>query len=348
MIDWSRVGGVGLVGLALLLPWLTWWRLTTPHPHLAVILTPQWLLVCAVLLGLSGWIALSDGWAGALIGWLVLRAVPSTTPGTFEVAYLAVLGGLILVAVRQIPAGWRETVRLALVLGGLAQVAYMCGQALGYDPIWMGWQQGPARVLGTLGNENFAGTYLGILAAIAPWWALPIFALGLGVAHSAVGTLAAGIGLLARYRGLWWGWVGIGAWVSWGAWMRGSDLTASLLTRWTAWTRWYAELDWSNFWVGHGLGSWAFYAKPVWGEWFMQAHNEYVQLGYEAGIIAVLLLFGWLWRYRRNWTGVWGGGAAAVAVTACAMFPFHLAVTALVALIIVGLATNQEAVCESF
>lgn len=70
----------------------------------------------------------------------------------------------------------------------------------------------------------------------------------------------------------------------------------------------------------------------------MQAHNDYLQLWYEAGLLGLLPVAAWIWT-RRLWEGRYAGAAVAVLVVSATMFPFHLAVTGLTAVLILGLAT---------
>lgn len=252
----------------------------------------------------------------------------------------------MLVAVRSLSEHMRRWIRPLLIGGGLLQVAYVAQQALGYDVIWMGAEKGPARALGTLGQENFVGAYLGILLPVAPLWLAPAFVLGLILAKSVTGMIAGLVGLLWQQRAPWWIWAASVAGV---ALMLGTIAhgPVSLLVRLNVW--WVAlthQTPWTVL-VGHGLGAWPmeFPLIQPWqgiGEFYLQAHNEYVQWGYEAGLFGVALAGRWLWVHRAALTGSWGGGVVAVLLVSCAMFPFHVAILGLLAVTVLGLATGEK------
>jgi cation transporter-like permease len=76
-------------------------------------------------------------------------------------------------------------------------------------------------------------------------------------------------------------------------------------------------------------------------EFYLQAHNELLQLAYEGGLVAVILLTAWGLAHRA----VWGAGARrdqaallALAVLSLTWFPFHVPTLAVVAVTIVGVA----------
>ena len=345
---WSFVGGVVVV-VGFLLPWLTWMLLTTPNPHLAVTQTPFWLFLMGMLLVGCAVVLRLDPWLGALVGYLLLRSVWPAFSNTFEAALVVTMGACALVSLRFVPLTWHKDLATIFTVGGVLQVGYVAIQAFGYDPIWMGVTHGTTRLLGTLGNENYVGAYVGMLMPLAPLWALPVLALGLILTHSMNGALAASVGLLVRFRRSRLAWGGVALLLAIVLWRQGvasAWLGSSIQTRWIVWQAAIHDLGWWQWLWGYGLGGWGARLPngvQPWvgvGEWFAQAHNDYLQLLYEGGLVAVGLLGAWLWRHRQMFAHPrWGGAAAAVLATALFMFPFHLAVLGLTGLIILGLAT---------
>jgi hypothetical protein len=78
-------------------------------------------------------------------------------------------------------------------------------------------------------------------------------------------------------------------------------------------------------------------------EWFVQAHNEVVQLVYEWGLFGLACLVGWLVAHRARWRMPEGAAVAALGVVALGMFPWHLAVLAVPALVVLACATPEVA-----
>ena len=336
-----------LVGLTILLPWTTMWRLGTDDPTVAVQNTPLWLITVGAVAALALWTAGTDAWLGGWLGYLSLRALPSDGSAAFEVLALAAVGVAVVVASRTIPESWHLWIIAALVTVGLLETGYVVLQAMGYDPLWVG-NHFPARLrmLGTLGNENFVGAYLGILLVLGPRWAWPLFAFGIVLTNALTGLIAASVGLLVRARVHWMGWAVLaGAFTGWMAWHG----ALSLQIRGRVWAAAVADTTPWTALFGHGLGSWADRMPKVqpWvgvGEHFVQAHNDYLQFWYEAGLLGVALLIGWLWTHRAMFTHLrYGGALAALSVTALTMFPFHLAVLGTLGALLLGLATKGDA-----
>ena len=72
---------------------------------------------------------------------------------------------------------------------------------------------------------------------------------------------------------------------------------------------------------------------------YYHAHNEYLQLAYEGGAVALALLAAWLWTHRRAFRGAHGPSLVALGLVAVAWFPFHVAAMAGPLLVLLGLAT---------
>ena len=338
MRGWTAGGWLACLGV--LLPWLTWIPLTTENPHAAVLLTPYWLLALGLLGALAGSLVRADRWLGVWIGVLVLRALPNTWPGTFEVVFLAALGAQGIVWVRALSRTQQRWLIRGLTASALGEAAYVGLQWLGWDPIWRGTDRAVMHLVGTLGNGNYVGAYLAMVTPLAPLWAMPVLLGGIGLSMSFTGMIAASIGILVR--------VGVSRRI----WMLAGGVLAlvvalhgvvSLQVRSVVWLAALRDQTWLTVCIGHGLGGWISRMPAIqpWqgvGEWFMQAHNDYLQLWYEAGLLGLLPVLAWIWT-RRLWEGPYAGAAVAVGVVSATMFPFHLAVTGLTAVVVLGLAT---------
>lgn len=334
-----------IIGAAFLAPWMGWVLLSTPQPNVAVLQTPQWVFAVGGLLALSAWIAQTDPWLGLFTGWLTVRGVTLPHPLSFEVMYTVAFGAAMLTWLRQTPFAWLPRIRQGLVLLGAAQAVYVIVQSWGWDPIWAGWTRTWGPIVGTLGNGNYAGWYLGMLWPLAPWWLWPLYILGIAATKSYTGMMMGMVGLSVRY--LWmaspWAWaLMLSLFVGWVlVWF-----PISLRIRALVWTIGLQDLPWWGWLIGLGPGAWiARLAYPMPGvvEIFLQAHHEYLQLLYEGGLVALVLLAGWLWTHRGVWTvSPWNGPVVAILLGACTMFPFHLAALGLTALVIVGVALRAQ------
>lgn len=342
-----------ILALTVGVPWLTWWTLTTPNPHAAVTETPILLSALGLLLVLSIGIGATDAWLGVFVGYLVLRTLPLTSPFAFETAYLSVLGAMALTMVSKVPPAMIARLKGMLLAGGAVQAGYGIVQALGYDPIWIGWYQAvdpSLDIRGTLGNRDFFGAYQAILLCLSPVWLMPVFLIGLGLSKCVVAMLSACLGLSWRYRQyrVTWGIACVGILACAGYAMMRTPELSSLWHRFAVWTM--ALTDWmAHPILGWGTGAWPLripqlqqihniYPESV----FVQAHHEYLQILYDGGVIGLGLLAGWIWTHRRMCCGTMGGSVMAIAVNSLGNFPFHVGTTALLSLMVMGLACAEE------
>lgn len=337
-----------MVGLAIVLPWTTWLRLSAPSAEAALLATPLLLFTLAAL----GLVALelvpSDPWLAAFLGWAAILVLRDGTGYALETAQWITFGALLLAGVRRLPATSRPWVRWGLLASAGAQALYVGLQTARFDPLFAGWgwtvQPWPG---GTLGNPTWVGAWLALAVPLAPWPLAIALLFGVVLTQSAVALIAAAVGLvLAHRRRL----IGLGL-----------VLTASLAlllmlreppVRLSGITRLeIAQLGLREWWrtaplLGVGPGTWwtripaAQYRERVYPyEAFVWAHSDLLQLLYEFGAVALVLLGGWLWWHRAMWGTPYAGALGALAVESVAFFPFHLATIAALAIVIVGLAT---------
>lgn len=339
--------GVLIAVLAIALPWLSWLHLTSAYHSLAALHTPQWLWIMGTIGALGLLISRQDAWLGILVVYTACRAVSADYLGTFEVAYCVALGATGIWMIQQIPRRSHEWIVTGLVASGCVEVLYLIQQALGFDLLWGRWDYAPGWIFGTIGNPSFVGAYLGMILPLAPWWLLPVFLTGLSLTQSMTGFLAGAAGLFVRYR-LYerrvWRLAALLAFVAgwgWYEWHGISTVTGRVIV----WTYGLWHFIDAPVW-GWGLGGWwanEAISLPWVVEIFFQAHNEYLQWTYEAGLVGLACLMGWAWSHRHAFlTSPYRGGMVAVAVAATTLFIFHLTILAVTGLVILGLGTAIE------
>jgi O-antigen ligase len=129
---------------------------------------------------------------------------------------------------------------------------------------------------------------------------------------------------------------------------KGPDAYSGFAHRLAVWRIALDHLTPMGWLIGAGPGSWGttvpllqlqqqIYPSEV----FLQGHNEWLQLLFESGAVAVACLGGWLWAHKRAWTGPYGPSLWAILICSLGMFGFRLAMTGCVALVILGLATSE-------
>ena len=341
-----------LVGLLVALPLIAAVPLGSQVARIAVTSSPLYLYTVGLLVLFASWIGQTDKWLGWFVAWMGVTLLWTPTVAAFETAETVIMSALALVIFRTLPHDKHAQVVSVLVATGLFQVIDGLQQWVGYDVLWHGLKQiQPINaIFGTTGNSNYYGVYLAMIAPLAPWWAVPFFLLGIVMAHSLLGILAVSLALLWRVRdskvlvGLGVGLALAGAGVV--MLLKGSTPLSGFHHRLAVWQLAMENLTWKGWAIGAGPGSWSqhvpglqfqrgIYANEV----FLQGHNEWLQLLYENGLMAVGLLVAWIASQRRMLTGPYGGAVLAVIVCSLGMFGFRLAMTGCVALVIIGLAS---------
>jgi len=291
-------------------------------------------------------------------------------------------GALGLWAMRQIPRSHTRFAVNLLAVSGAFQALYIVGQRYHFDPLWGQWVGGMLmpnlRALGTLGTEDAAAANVAITAPLMPWWLLPLpfmaVVVGQPEGHSLTAIGALLVGLAVRYYRTWW-LLWIEVWsvllaALWGfQYVQHWQVPSTALARLAVWA--LALRDWWATFPIYGflpnIHPQIFYAtaNPVTGngpwwprvallqkyanvlptnESFQQAHNDWLQWGYEYGLLGVGILGGWLWTHRRMVTAEHGVGAALIAgaVAAGGFFIFQVVGLALLMIALVGIATRVE------
>lgn len=344
-----------LMALVLILPIMPALPFWTDNTLFAVTASPLYVFTVGALVMFSAWIWLQDRWLGALTAWVGIALLWTPTVHAFEVTEMLVLSACLLMMAEDMSPSLQANLVLALVVAGLFEVIYGVQQWIGYDVLWHGTQQiVPIKaIFGTLGNSNYYGVYLAMIAPLAPWWAVPFFVVGIILSHSLLAMGAVSLALLWRVRANRRFVIG-GAVLAFAslvliAALKGAVPLSGMAHRLAVWKLALDHLTEWQWLVGLGPGSWAetvpFLQRAAQiypNEVFIQGHNEWIQLVYENGLVAMLCLSGWLWAHKRAWTGLYGPALVSVMVCSFGMFGVRLAITGCVALAILSLALSKE------
>lgn len=193
------------------------------------------------------------------------------------------------------------------------------------------WHLSPLVLFGILGCKSSCGVIAAIAGALARFLFSPPLRTKIKTAVIAIALLPA-------------------AWFFWqiDPLFKPSGIFAN--SRWDAWKHIIRSLWPVPF--GRGLASFRdlFPAMYPRGESWMQAHNEYLQVGFEMGLhtlCLILIYLGWFfvcaWRRRRSLSDhdrIIVAGMAAVAVGSMGWHVFHVAPLALIGAAWLGLAQN--------
>ena len=365
----SDFAALVLVWLVFALPFTTPLLLASPNHWAAYMQSPY--LVYAVGCGLifATWIGTKDRWLGALLAWPVLMCLWVPKAMSYQTVTTMLLSGFALISIWGWRDDWVKLARWAFVGAAVFQSCYALIQPFGHDPMWGLWDSELVKeryaAVGTIGNNNWLGVYLGVLLPLMPLWAMPIVICGLLVSKCLTGIVAAICGLAWMHRkrflrdgnGLYTAGflalaiitiVGVLLW-------RGHDWPKGITERVEVWAFVAKTMPWWQWVIGGGPGSWSDIV-PFWQlsmnatkhAIFLQGHNEFFQVIFETGVIGLLLMLGWVWAHRAMFNGPYGGALVAMGVSGLTMFGFRLAILGCTALVIIGLATrdNHERICD--
>src|SRR5438132_6467461 len=366
---WIPLGG------ALLAPLVTWFpMLALKWPNLGLPPYPpadgvnvwgmhvMWLVLLGVIAFVVGQ---RDRWLGlavAVVGLTVFYRGARLDP-TSSVMFAA--GALLVTLLRLTPRAYHGRIAGALAAVGMFEIVYVAHQMMGYDVLWANMWGIPTSAIvqpiGTLGTVDGVGAYIAITAPLMPLWAVPAAIYVVWAGHSLSALLALAVGLVIpwviRPRGHWLAasLAGLGA-VAFGsmAYLKGL-MTPTVAGRFAIWKFGAAPAGSSDPVLGWGLGGWSTHVPALQvgqnfmpmgaGELWQQAHNEYLQLGAEMGVVGLLLLGLWLWEHRAMVLDrTWGPSVGALAVNCVGFFPMHTVSIALLGLIVVALASQDGGV----
>lgn len=322
-----------------------------------------WLVTLGLLALIVG---ASDKWLGvaiAISGLLIWIRGAAMDP-THSVIFA--LGALCLVSVRSgASPDWASRARWLLVGCGAFQIVYIIQQKAGYDVLWGPMLGGTLlphlQPIGTLLGVDIAASYVAILAPLMPLWLLP-FALYVVVTSQSLGAIVAlAVGLTVAYRPWRHPRVAVVAGmilltvIAFGYQARvvGKVTQHARVGIWKFSTERWVRTDPI---LGYGLGGWsarvpAQQAEAKYlptGELWREAHNEPLQWLVETGLVGALLLGLWLYDYRRMFLHPeWGASIAALAASCLTFHPFHVVASALMGILLIGLATRHEEECPA-
>lgn len=286
---------------------------------------------------------------------------PFSTKYSSEAFRAVMIGCLWFYMVSQIPRDKTKYLLDAICIIALLNVGMLISQYFGFDPIFK-----PSKIsygtpaVGFLSNKNEVSAILAFClpAFFRSKWSMltPLVFVGLSISSSTGGALAAVAATTGYFvirdgrRFLINDWLLLVALYAWLAVFLGFiDSPMSVFkskpiaatdaygySRFEAWRRGF-ELYKQHWLLGAGIGHWkiVFKAVNIQGYWFKHAHNEFIQAGFEMGILVAPIVIGYLVGVARKLrTGsILLPAAALVAILTNSMvnFPFHVAQTAIVA-----------------
>lgn len=259
-------------------------------------------------------------------------------------------GALLLVGLRRVPRRQHQRVRVLLVAMAAFQGAYAFIQWRGYDPLWGPWLGGTLaaqpQMLGTLGSVNATAGYLAVVLPLMPVWLAVLIVPLILLSHSmgAIAAMIVGVAMCFRTRLV--AWLGAASAILAAFYVLHKATHGARVMIWSFSLEHFPPQAWLTGW---GLGGWAQrvpelqqrYAFSPTGEIWTEAHNEPLQWVVETGLVGALFLGCWLWRHRAMFAHpVWGPSVCALAVQCLTWHPFHIVSSALLGLIVIGLASR--------
>lgn len=351
----------------LLAPLVTWLPMPTVHFGLPLPAYPPaqgidlwqlhalWFVLFGLVAAIVGpgdrWLAVALGMAGLTI---FLRGATMNVMASLMFA----LGALALWAVRQTPEARVPALLRVLAGCGAFQAVYVLQQKyLAYDFFWGPWFGGvptpTIQPLGTLGTVDATSAFIAITSSLMPWWLLPVAFWAVLTSQSMGANAALLVGLAVTYgprlyRRAPWSPAVLGAGLAGFVWyfLTSVKSTDAVWPRLDIWRAGLVTAYAQSPVFGWGLGGWELRRlvyQPT-GEYFREAHSEWVQWACEAGLVGLIVLTGWLWRHRAMFTHPrLGGAVTALAVTCGSFFTLHTVATGFLAVVVIGLATAPRA-----
>lgn len=297
----------------------------------------------AILLAYAIWF-FGNKWLSAL---LVLATVscfyPRLTGNSFVTFQLIVFAAAwYLIIVYALKPRYVSILLDAMCIIALCHVAYQMFQICGYDFIYRarGNVGNTVRTVGLMSNRNELAALLSFcLPAFfrKGWvWLIPLMIVGFFNTHVMGGILAGFVALgvfLIRYLHRWI-WVSIAVLVVlFGLYCVFLDFHIDL-SRLTAWSLMW-DLYKHNWLFGFGIGSFqTIFYTPELRQFFIapfaQAHNDIFQGVFEMGIGFAVIFIGYLISVRKK-AIIPLAALGAIVVNSLVNFPFHIAITAMIA-----------------
>ena len=330
----------------------TWWPIVSTRDA-AMLVTPLYTYTVLGSLVLGLLLAQRDGWLGAIVAFLSVRALILPQPQALSVVVWLTFGAGLVWLISGLEPVRVRWARRGLITLGIAQALYALPQLVHMDPLWVGlaWTQ-RAQMHGTFENSRQLAGALAMIAPLAPVAVLPVLAGTVILSGSILGAVALGVGLTCRHRAQWRLILPLSAGALGAAVVfRGvsGDSTWMRLTVWRiAAGRWTSSI-WSVL-IGFGPSSWFasipdLQAAAVVGsipDAFFVGHSDPGQYLYEYGLVGLVPVLGWLWVHRHALLRAEAAGSvAALGVYALGMSPFHFPTTGTLGAVVLGLAAHE-------
>jgi hypothetical protein len=305
--------------------------------YLAQVLPPDFVLLIGALFAVCVWCG--DPWAGAFLAYVIVRMFFTPQIGGLNRPTWATIGLGIYACARSVRPQWMRSVRWTAVGVAAVESVWLIGFAFHRWPFaWWRWSGA------TMGNANFAAAFIAIASPWAPAWLLVLLGLGVLASKSALGALAFSAAVCLRWRCQAWV-LSLAAVIAAGTvWWRGVD-TTSVALRAAIWRWGLATWFHDGLVFGKGIGAWTVLQPGIAqaDNPFLRAHNEFLQLGFDGGLVALALVALWVWSHRASWRRPEAAALlAAIGIESFGMFPFHVPGVAVLALIALGDATRGE------
>lgn len=306
-----------------------------------------WLWFLSAL-AVSLWIGTEDRWLGFLCCWYSTMLLWNVNQYAVEVVQQVIFGFMLLVVARK----WFDRnffVRVLEIVGCL-EASLVVLQFFGRDLSWDGLVLSNFWPGGTFGNRTYVAAFFSMLIPVASVPAMLMMLVGLVCTKSVTGCLAATLGLLVRWPQ--WRWkiacVGTPA-VLVALWFHNAPLV-SLMTRINVWLMAFSYLDWKTVLMGNGPGMWFKMVPVIQMETKTEltegasgfAHNDLIQLFFDAGLVALVPVLVWLILNRRLFLNPQKGSLVSLLLTCQVMFPFHLVTLGVPAACLIGVLTKKE------
>lgn len=256
----------------------------------------------------------------------------------------------------------------AIAIIGIGNSMMVLSQWIGFDPIFKPKVGTIHPIVGFLSNPNEVSAMLAFClpAFFRDKWKkfIPLIFAGLYAAHSTGGVISAVVSIGAyflikdgsdamsrneNYLKLVLLIIGAIAFLH----FRDTDISGAFNNRYFVWGK-AVKMMIAHPFTGIGIGHWkvVWKAMPVNGEWWMHAHNEYLQTAFETGIgfiaAAVLYFVGLIRSYDKSKL-LPATAIVCIAINSIVNFPFHIAQTAAVAIAWMGIyQVNNVTDCATF
>lgn len=341
----ERMGAFALAG-ALILPFSIFIKWNYANINEALRMVPFYLFMCLCLCIVSGIIYVYERTFGLFCLYCIGNTIFYHTNSGIVQATQIVFGiGFLILLIEFFRNEFaKRAAVISLVILTVIQVFIATMQFLNIRFFTIGNNESPI-IMGTLIHHNFLGAFLAFTGSLMPIQLLPLNLMGILMATSFLSYISLGGGLIAEIynriqtrrliicSSCTFGIIIFGAFFFWN---KSHD---SFWSRLRIWNEAFKEIDsdWMILLFGKGLGSW--YDRGLKdavdpSQIYWQAHNEYLQLLYELGVVGLGFVIFWV---LKNWRIFKNGPMVSIAISSFAIYVFHITVLAVPTLVIMAL-----------